>query len=206
MSAPFVPSVTARTLLLLRGLRYAPLLPLPTVGGTLTVDEAIALFELARALPDEAPRVVEVGGAESRTAFAISRGLVGKRDPRLLCIDRSVDAAAHLARLDADLARTHVRGLVELRQSRGETAAPPRCADVDMLVVTSDLGADAAVKDYLAWTPQLRPGGFLCLCTAARADDDVEKLRRAAQRIGGDPQWVDQRQVANWFLARKSVA
>ncbi|HEU4419395.1 MAG TPA: hypothetical protein VFT55_10680, partial [Planctomycetota bacterium] len=49
-----------RAQLLLRGLRYAPILPYASIDGWLTVDEAIALYELARALPHEQPRAVEI--------------------------------------------------------------------------------------------------------------------------------------------------
>src|SRR5690606_29474126 len=76
-----------RAKVLLRGLRYAPILPFASIDGFLAVDEAIALYELARSLPHERPLAVEIGSWQGKSASVIGRGLRGKNGARLVCID-----------------------------------------------------------------------------------------------------------------------
>lgn len=222
MSAPFVPALTTRAKLLLRGLRYAELFPFASIDGFLAVDEAIALFELARSLPHEAPRVAEIGSWQGKSAVAISRGLRGKRNPRLFCVDpldasgdpesrpryeAQLEAASDglRARLEANLCRAEVRELVEIRQGRSHDVAPTVAEPLDMLFLDGDHSHGAVLQDYEDWAPKVRPGGFLCLHDVVHPEH-VGPRRVVEEVIRRDPRWVDCRQVVSMFIARRSAA
>ncbi|MBL8753676.1 MAG: hypothetical protein JNK15_10275, partial [Planctomycetes bacterium] len=121
-----------RARLLLRGLRYTPLLPFASIDGWLTVDEAITLYELSRALPDERPLAVEIGSWQGKSSVCLASGLVGKFHPRLCCIDpfdasgdaasapvydsRASDAGAGLrATFERNLAEAGLRDVIDVR-------------------------------------------------------------------------------------------
>lgn len=202
MSSPFVPALTTRARLLLHGLRYAQLFPLAAIDGRIAVEEAIVLFDLARSLPHEEPRVVEIGDAHGQGAIAITRGLLGKRNPRLVHVDLGGVDAAPGARLAQNLRRAHVDAMVEIRSGRDVAAA---LAPIDMLFVDGDCRPGAALQDFEEWAPKVRAGGFLCLHDDARgAGADARRL--VEHRLQRDPQWVDCRQVGGLVVARKSAA
>ncbi len=197
MSSPFVPALTARARLLLHGLRYAQLFPCAAIAGRLAVAEAIALFDLARSLPHEDPRVVEIGDPLGQGAVAISRGLRGKRNPRLVHVD--VGAAAPDAALAQNLRRAHVDEVVEIR--RGDDAIVAVAQPIDMLLIDGDDRTAAVAQDFATWAPKVRAGGFLCL-----HDTGATASRLIEERVRRDPQWVDCRRVLGLFVARKSAA
>ena len=76
-----------RAKLLMRGLRYSCILPYTSINGWLSVDEAITLFELAKGLPDSAPRAVEIGSWQGKSTVCIAQGLRDKPGAQLTCID-----------------------------------------------------------------------------------------------------------------------
>ncbi len=201
MSTPFVPALTARARLLLHGLRYAQLFPCAAIDGRLAIAEAIALFDLARSLPHEDPRVVEIGDPLGQGAVAISRGLRGKRNPRLVYVD--VGTAAPGAALAQNLRRAHVEEVVEIR--RGHDAAAAVAQPIDMLLIDGDDRHVAAAQDFETWAPKVRAGGFLCLHEASEGAS-AGSSSLVEERVRRDPQWVDCRRVLGLFVARKSAA
>jgi predicted O-methyltransferase YrrM len=208
--------------LLLRGLRYAPLLPYASIDGWLTIDEAIGLFELARALPDEQPVVVEVGSWQGKSSLCLAQGLVGKQRPRLCCIDpfdASGDAAsadaygARAQRLDnglraafeRNLREAGVRDLVEVLQGRSHEHALSWHHDADLVFLDGDHAYEAVRQDVLDWAPKVRRGGFLALHDVVHPVHDGPR-RVVDELLRGDPSWVDVRYVDSMFVARKASA
>ena len=209
-----------RARLLMRGLRYARILPYASIDGWLTVDEAIALYELARDLPDEGPRAVEIGSWQGKSTVCLARGLAGKVDPRLVCID-PFDASGddqstgmYGARADGlggplrrafehNLDAAGVRGLVDVRQGYSHELAAAVDGPFDLLFLDGDHGYEAVRRDFDDWAPKLRPGGVLAMHDVRHAVHEGPR-RVVAERVEADAQWVDRRYVDSMFVARRA--
>lgn len=210
-----------RLQLLLRGLRYSRLLPYASIDGWLTVDEAVALYELARALPDEHPLVVEIGCWQGKSSVCLARGLQGKQKPQLVCIDpfdASGDAqstAGYAERagetgdlrhaFEQNLVEAGVRELVAVRPAFSHDAAPSFHADIDLLFLDGDHSPAAVEQDYRDWAGKVRPGGFLVM------HDVVHPVHEGPRQVveslvKRDPRWVEHRYVDSMFVARRAVA
>jgi len=210
-----------RAQLLLRGLRYAPILPYVSIDGWLTVDEAIALYELARSLPHERPLAVEIGCWQGKSSVCIARGIARKNTPRLCCIDpfdASGDAAStaeYSARADdvggelrgtfeANLREAGLREIVDIRQGLSHEQVQGWREPIDLLFLDGDHTHAAVQRDFRDWSPHVRPGGYLVMHdvvhpvhTGPRRVVDEEILR--------DPQWVDVHYTDSMFVARRSM-
>lgn len=208
-----------RAQLLLRGLRYAPILPYASIDGWLTVDEAIALYELARSLPHERPLAVEIGCWQGKSSVCLARGLHHKSAPRLVCIDpfdasgdaqsrdtyagRAADLAGPLrTAFEHNLLAAGVRDCVDVRPGFSHAHAPSFGEPIDLLFLDGDHSYDAVLRDYRDWAPKVRPGGFLVL------HDVVHPVHEGPRRVVDEivrqePFWTDGRTVDSMFLARK---
>src|SRR5262245_30143003 len=70
-----------------RGLKYRSIFPYEAIPGWLSENEAIILYELARELPPEKPVAVEIGSWQGKSSLVLSKGMMGKAQPKLYCID-----------------------------------------------------------------------------------------------------------------------
>lgn len=211
-----------RAQLLLRGLRYAPLLPYTSIDGWLTIDEAIALFELAKQLPNEQPVAVEIGCWQGKSSVCLARGMKGKRGPQLVCIDpfdasgdqqssdtyasRKADLGGPLrTAFEQNLTAAGVREVVAVRPGFSHQHATSFREPIDLLFVDGDHGFDAVQRDYRDWAPKVRSGGFLVL------HDVVHPVHEGPRRVVDeivkqDPLWVDHRYVDSMFVARRAAS
>lgn len=211
-----------RARLLLRGLRYAQLLPFASIDGWLTVDEAITLYELSRALPHEAPVAVEIGSWQGKSSVCLASGLQGKRQPRLCCID-PFDASGdgesaptygeRAQQVDGELRRTFeqnlrevgLRELVEVRQGFSHQQAQQWQGPIDLLFLDGDHSYAAVRQDFEDWAPKVRAGGYLVMHDVVHPQH-LGPARVVDELVRQDPQWVDVRTVDSMFVARKSMA
>jgi MMP 1-O-methyltransferase len=209
-----------RARLLLRGLRYLPLLPYASIDGWLTVDEAITLFELSRALPHEAPLCVEIGSWQGKSSVCLGRGLLGKFEPRLCCIDpfdaSSADASATeydtraqsigplRSAFEANLQHAGVRELVDVRQGLSHQQAAGFRDSIDLLFLDGDHSYAAVKQDFLDWARKIRPGGFLVMHDVRHPihQGPRQVVEECVQRDAG---WVDARYVDSMFVARRAA-
>lgn len=209
-----------RARLLWRGLRYAELMPFASIDGWLTVDEAIALYELSRSLPDEAPLAVEIGSWQGKSSVCLARGLAGKRRPRLCCIDpfdasgdgesaptygqRAGAVGGGLRRaFEQNLQAVGVQDMVDVRQGLSHEHAAQWREPIDLLFLDGDHSYDAVRRDFADWAPKIRPGGYLVM------HDVVHEVHEGPRRVVDelvrtDPSWVDGRCVDSMFMARKA--
>lgn len=193
--------------LLLRGLRYAPLLPIAALDGGLTVNEAIQLYELSRALPHEQPIAVDVGG-QGQSSVCLARGLSGKFRPRLCCVGVSADhgvtpiAPAGLQHDGGRTTHAATRGAastshVDVRLAEAALALDWR-TPIDLLFVD---GGEPGVRETLAvWAKHVRPGGFLAVRQPA-----AMRGTPIGPGVDADANWVETRSVDNLFVARRTT-
>ena len=211
-----------RAKLLLRGLRYANLLPYASIDGWLTVDEAIALYELSRSLPHEQPLAVEIGSWQGKSSVCLARGLAGKFHPRLCCIDpfdASGDAAStadygtrseQLPQglrdvFEDNLREVGVRNLVDVRQGMSHDQVRDWREPIDLLFLDGNHDYAAVKQDFGDWTPHLRPGGFLAMHDVVHPEH-AGPARVVEELVRGDRGWVDARTIDSMFVVRKAMA
>ncbi|MFK7742462.1 MAG: class I SAM-dependent methyltransferase [Planctomycetota bacterium] len=213
--------IGTRAKLLMRGLRYSCILPYASIDGWLTVDEAITLLELAQGLPEQRPRVVEIGSWQGKSTVCIATGLRDKLEPQLVCIDpfdASGDAESadlydqrHNAlggplrqAFESNLGQCgEVRGFVDVRQGFSFEHADSVDEGVDMLFLDGDHSYDAVRRDFDDWANKVRPGGYLAMHDVVH--DVHEGPRRVVdESVLNDPAWIDHRYVDSMFVARRA--
>lgn len=207
----------SRAKLWLRG--YSMLLPYVGIDGWLCVDEAIELYELARALPDDGAVVVEIGSWQGKSSFCLGQGLRGKRAARLCCIDpfdASGDAeSADLyaagadavggdlrARFEHNMREARLLDHLEVHQGFSHDVAEGWHEPIDLLFLDGDHGYGAVRRDYLDWARHVRPGGFLAMHDVEHGFHDGPR-RVVDELVRRDPEWVDARIVETMFVARR---
>jgi hypothetical protein len=205
-----------RARLLLRG--YGELLTYASIDGWLSVDEAIALYELARATPALQPVVVEIGSWQGKSSVVLGRGLAGKDNPTLYCIDPfdasgdQVSAPEYQQRAAnfatplqdgflANLRRAGVRQFVEVLKGYSHVVAPGFTRGIDLLFLDGDHG-DGALQDYRDWAPKVKPGGAIALHDARHAQHRGP-ARVVEEYVTKEPFWTDLRYVGSMLIARK---
>jgi MMP 1-O-methyltransferase len=204
----------------MRGFRYSCILPYASIDGWLTVDEAVALLELAEGLPHESPRAVEIGCWQGKSTVCLAEGLKNKKSPQLTCID-PFDASGDIASesmygerekvleaplratFEANLIETNVREIVDVRPGYSYDHADKYQDSIDLLFLDGDHSYAAIRRDYEDWSPKVRAGGFLAM------HDVVHPVHTGPKRIvdelvADDPQWTDHRYVDSMFVARKA--
>lgn len=211
-----------RAKLLMRGLRYSRILPYASIDGWLTVDEAITLFELAKNLPDDAPRAVEIGSWQGKSTVCIAQGLRDKPGAQLTCIDpfdasgddESKDAYdGRKNELDGPLRRAFednlqgsgVRDLVDVCVGFSHDHVDTVDDSLDLVFLDGDHSFEAIKRDFEDWSPKVKPGGILAM------HDVVHPVHEGPRRvvdelIKNDPTWLEQRYVDSMFVARKALS
>ncbi|MBL8749881.1 MAG: class I SAM-dependent methyltransferase [Planctomycetes bacterium] len=186
-----------RAQLLWRGLRYARILPYVSIDGWLSVDEAIALYELAQTLPHEHPLSVEIGTRQGKATVCLARGLQGKNAPRLCCIDPFVGGATQRADFERNLRGAGIRELVDVQHAFGRECAARWHEPIDMLFLHGDHDHEAVARDYRDWSPHVRPGGYLVM---HEGPQDV--VRADAEH---DLRWVEAHRADGMLVVRRAT-
>ena len=209
-----------RAKLLMRGLRYSCILPYTSINGWLSVDEAITLFELAKGLPDSAPRAVEIGSWEGKRSVCIAQGLRDKPGAQLTCIDpfdasgddesrgaydgRAQDLKGPLrSAFEENLAAASVRDLVDVRAGFSHDHVAAIHEPIDLLFLDGDHSYEAIRRDFVEWSPKVKVGGYLAM------HDVVHPVHEGPRQVVNElikdaPQWTDQRYVDSMFVARRA--
>jgi predicted O-methyltransferase YrrM len=205
--------------MLMRGLRYARLLPYLSIDGWLTVNEAIELYELARSVPAREPVVVEIGSWQGKSSVVLGKGLQHKERAVLYCVDpfngagdpaseedyrrRQQQAMTVLReRFTDNLDRNGVRELVEILQGYSHDVVKNFERPIDLLFIDGNHDYQAVLADFRDWTPMVVSGGLICMHDVGNpaipgpqqvVDEELRECR----------DWVEQRHVDSLFIARK---
>jgi len=207
----------SRLRLLARGARYWKLQGYLAIDGWLTVDEAVTLHDLARAVPPGG-HAVEIGSWQGKSAVVLGKGLAASPGSRLHCVDPfNADGcppslplfAAQRARLDCTLresfernVRRHgVRACIEVWPAYSQEVAPTFPHAIDLLFIDGNHDYEAVRQDFELWVPKLRDGGVLCLHDACASFPGVERL--IGEAIEGAPGFTGARRVDSLYVARR---
>lgn len=217
------PNNVQRIKLLYRGLRYARIMDYIPIDGWLAHGEAITLYETARKLPADRPVVAEIGSWLGKSSVVIARGLAGKRQPRLYCIDpfnADGDAAStddyahrqqhlHVTLMEQFLHNVRSRGLGEIiHPLAGYSQDVIRSFHerLDLLFIDGNHEYAAVRRDFLDWAPLLKPGGYLAFHDVSFNNVDTGPQRVIREQILDQPGWTEATHVQSLFVVRKAGA
>lgn len=207
-----------------RGLKYSSIFGYEAIPGWLSEDEAITLYELARSLPANQPVAVEIGSWLGKSSLVLSKGLKGKTQPKLYCIDPfngdadAVDKAMYgreMSTLDRTLEETF---LDNMRRHNVEDVVRPLvgysfefAADfkepIDLLFIDGNHDYAAVLQDYEQWSPLLKPGGLIAFHDVVMEPDPdpVGPVTVAKEEIFDNPRWTNVRMVDSLLVAQKAT-
>ena len=208
-----------------RGLKYSSIFPYEGIPGWLSEDEAITLYELALSLPDDGPVAVEIGSWLGKSSLVISKGLKGKKEPKLYCIDPfngdadEVDRAMYgreMRKLNLTLEETFLdnmkkHGVLDVvRPLRGysyEFAAGFK-EPIDLLFIDGNHDYEAVFQDFEQWEPLLKVGGTIAFHDVVLGEnpDPVGPGMVAKQHIFDRPKWTNVKLVDALLVAEKACA
>ena len=211
--------VKSRLRLLSFGWRYLRLQGYLGIDGWLTVDEAVALHDLACAVPTGG-QVVEIGSWQGKSAVVLGKGLAGKAGVRLHCVDPfNADGCAPSLPLFAAQREKHTYSLrdgfernvqrhgvkerIEVWQGYSHEIAPRFPHAIDLLFIDGNHDYDAVRQDFALWAPKLKDGGVVCLHDACAKFPGVEKL--IAEEISGADGYSEQHLVNSLYIARRRM-
>lgn len=211
-----------RARLLFRGLRYARIMDYLQIDGWLAHGEAITLYETARKLPDDHPVVCEIGSWLGKSSVVIARGLVGKREPLLYCIDpfnadgdasSLGDYAARRQALGRSLEEQFMANIRSRRLEHIVRPLPGYSHDVfprfreklDMLFIDGNHEYEAVRRDFREWSTLLKPGGYIAFHDVSFNNPGEGPQRLIREEILDRPAWVEQTHVQGLFVARKAL-
>jgi MMP 1-O-methyltransferase len=208
-----------------RGLKYRSIFPYEGIPGWLTEDEAITLYELARAMPVKDPVAVEIGSWMGKSSLVLSKGLKGKINPKLYCIDPFNGDAGESDRIlygnaistmkrtlkDAFLDNMKQHGVLDVVHplvGYSYEFAKDFKHEIDLLFIDGAHEYDAVLMDYEQWSPLLRSGGMIAFHDVVTEDnpDPEGPIKVVRQHIFDNPIWEDVRLVDALLVARKSSA
>ncbi len=220
----------SRLRLLSFGPHYLRLQGYLSIDGWLTVDEAVTLYDLARAVPTGG-HVVEIGSWQGKSAVVLGKGLEGRGldgkgldsngGARLHCVDPfnadgcapslplfAAQRAQHTCSLRAgferNLARHRLRQRVEIWQGYSHEIAPRFPHAIDLLFIDGNHDYEAVRQDFALWAPKLAEGGVICLHDACDKFPGVKQL--IAEEIDGKGDFAEQRCVDSLYVARRTRA
>jgi len=206
-----------------RGIKYSSIFGYEAIPGWLSEDEAITLFEVARALPDTQPVAVEIGSWLGKSSLVLSKGLRTKTQPKLYCIDPfngDADATdkAMYGREMSTLSRTleetfrenmrrhHVLDIVRPMVGYSFEFAADFKEQIDLLFIDGNHEYAAVLQDYEQWSPLLKTGGTIAFHDVVRESDPdpVGPITVAREHIFDNPHWANVRLVDSLLVAQKT--
>ena len=208
-----------------RGIKYSSIFGYEAIPGWLSEDEAITLYELARRLPADGPVAVEIGSWLGKSSLVLSKGLKGKTQPKLYCIDPfNGDADANdralygreMNAMEKTLEQTFLdnmkkHGVLEIVRpvvAYSFEVAPDFKEPIDLLFIDGNHDYPAVLQDYEQWTPLIKPGGVIAFHDVVfESDPDpAGPAMVVKQHIYDSPMWSNVSLVDSLLVARKATA
>jgi predicted O-methyltransferase YrrM len=164
--------------------------------------------------------VVEIGSWLGKSSVVLAKALADRPGAKLYCIDpfnaegdaeSRANYTARSAGLDetleerfrSNLRRNGVGGSVIVRRGYSHEFAGAHAEPIDLLFIDGNHEHAAVERDYLDWSPHVRPGGWLCFHDVGRSAAPGP-LRVIQDRVLGKPEWGEASQVNSLFCTRKA--
>jgi predicted O-methyltransferase YrrM len=207
-----------------RGLKYSSIFGYEAIPGWLSEDEAITLYELARSLPANQPVAVEIGSWLGKSSLVLSKGLRGKSQPKLYCIDPfngDADAAdkamygREMSTLQTTLKETfldnmrkhNVLDIVRPMVGYSFEFAADFKEPINLLFIDGNHDYNAVLQDYEQWSPLLKRGGTIAFHDVVLDPnpDPAGPAMVAKQHIFDSQQWTNVKLVDSLLVAQKTT-
>ena len=211
-----------------QGWKYWPILGYLDIGGFLTEKQAVALYELARNISSDHPRIVEIGSWLGRSSFLLAIGIKNRSNPILYCIDpfdtkgdalysdTLVQIAAKLPcsiqdQFTMNLKRKGVYHLVKVLVGYSSDFASKFSQKIDLLFIDGNHEYEAVLRDFEDWSTFIKPGGVIVLHDVdfdpvgnPTGDEDfVGPGLVAKEKIIQNPYWDEVTLVDNMLFAKR---
>lgn len=166
------------------GLRYYRMSSFKLLDGWLIDQEALELFGLARSLSESSPVVVEIGSWCGKSSVVIAMALLGKKQPRLCCIDpfdemgdprcsedhrfsksfrlaKGYLGGSPRTKFDENVQSLGVGDVITVYQGYSHDLAETWRDKLDLVFIDGNHNYDAVRQDFLDWSRFIKPGGFI---------------------------------------------
>ena len=167
------------SLLKRRGWRYRNVLGHVDISGFLYEEQALALYDTARGLPNDRPVVVEIGSWLGKSSLLLAKGIEGKHRPVLYCIDPFDAGNAYftetLTRVAAscphsiqeqfirNMKKHGVYEIIKVMVGYSTDFADSFSEKIDLLFIDGNHEYEAVLRDYEDWSKYIKPGGIIAL-------------------------------------------
>jgi predicted O-methyltransferase YrrM len=173
-----------------------------TLTGNILISERETEALYAAALQRRPGHVVEVGRFSGGTAMVLAVAGRASGRPGVTSIDiERLPSAEHFFAVNG------LSADIELRHGDSTAVAAQWGADTDnseigLLFIDADHSYDAVVRDLIAWTPHLAPGGSLVLHDVGTPDCGV--ARAVHYFVAHSPDYVNLRQIGTMFFCERA--
>lgn len=210
-----------RAKLVYRGLRYVRIMDYIPIDGWLAHGEAITLYETARALSGSQPVVVEIGSWLGKSSIVIARGLRHRGGGIMYCIDpfnadgdaASLDDYAQrsarvsgglLAQFNKNIEKAGVTDLIRPLPGYSHDVVMDFKEAIDFLFIDGNHEYEAVKKDFLDWTPLVKPGGYVAFHDVSFNNLNTGPQKLIRELVLNNPAWIDCTHVQGLFRTRKA--
>jgi predicted O-methyltransferase YrrM len=152
------------------------------IEGWLSDPEADALYKLARYhSPSANPVVVEIGSWKGKSSSVLAAGLLNKSNPSLFCIDpfgedenpdyqeRYYDPLSNqtnqqpIDQFRTNMGRCGVGDIVRAIKGYSFDSIQTWERPIDVLFIDANHEYESVLRDFILWSPFVRPGGIVAL-------------------------------------------
>jgi len=216
--------------LMRRGLKYRKITGYKDISGWLTESESVMLFDIARSLPDDHPVAVEIGTWLGKSTLLLAKGIKGKSNPSLYCIDpfnadgdASNTALYHkiaselprplVEQFRNNMKKHHVDDIIKVLQGYSLDFAATFSDKIDFLFIDGNHEYEAVMQDFEAWSRHIKAGGVIAFHDVEfdpyegpiSTEEFVGPGLVIQQKIIHNPDWTDIKRVDNLFVAHKTL-
>ncbi|HUT04470.1 MAG TPA: class I SAM-dependent methyltransferase [bacterium] len=205
------------------GLRHYSIYGHRLVPSGFPEDHAVALYDVAKSLPDISPVLVEIGSWLGKSSVVLSRAIKNKKGAVLFCIDPfnadgDPSSAAHYhdvsQKTDVPLLEQFIHNIKRYGSYKHVRALRGYSTDfssdwnrpIDLLFIDGNHSYESVRRDFLEWSPFIKPGGYLVMHDASFDPNfrHQDPIRVAREFVLNNSEWVDHKQIRHMLIVRKA--
>lgn len=217
------------------GRQYTAIADYENIPGFISENEAVALYDIAKQLPNNDAVAIEIGSLVGRSSLLIARGLDARTNARLYCIDpfvgvdpndktdiyvrekifqlkKGLGCEGYKDIFVANMTKHEVIDKIQLMEGYSYQFAQGFDKQVDFLFIDGSHEYEDVLKDYLDWSPKIKPGGYIAIHDVYFSDGEHEGPNKVVQKYllnkpgENNQQWVYQRLHDCLFIAKKVLS